>query len=219
MTAHYVKNRLKYKKLIILFFNYGQRTVKQERYFSKKCAKNLNAEFEEAILPELKKLSTSLLNSNVKAKTIKRNQLKNTSKESLKWYVPCRNLIFLSYALALAESLYIKNKEKYGIFIGFKNEGKEFYPDATSKFIEQINNLQKTVTNKGIKIIAPLINKDKEEIIKIGKKLDINFNETYSCYSGAKTNNIHCGYCLSCRLRKEGFYWSGIKDPTIYAKK
>ena len=57
---------------------------------------------------------------------------------------------------------------------------------------------------------------DKEEIISIGKKLGVDFKETTSCYIGKKE---HCGFCLACRLRQEGFYWANIKDPTRYMKK
>ena len=89
-TAHYIKKQLKYNKLIILFFNYNQRTLKQERTASKKCTKDLNAKFIEINLKWLGKISTSLINSNKKAKKISRKQLKDSTKESEKYYVPCR---------------------------------------------------------------------------------------------------------------------------------
>lgn len=215
VTSYYVKYRLKYGLLTILFFNYGQRTLKQERKYSKKCAEDLSGKFIEINLPELNKISTSLINSDKKANKISRKQLKNTEKEHSNWYVPLRNGIFLVYALALAESIFIKNRERNDIFIGFKNEGKEAYPDTTSEFIEVMNNLQKITINKDFKIIAPLIKKDKEDIILIGNKLKVNFRDTYSCYSGTKSGK-HCGYCLACRLRQEGFYWAEMQDPTPY---
>lgn len=214
VTAHYVKEKLCYKKIIILFFNYGQRTLKQERKASKKCAFNLGAKFREIKLGELKKISTSMINSDKKAEKVQ--DLKDTSKESEKWYVPCRNSIFLIYALAIAESRFIKNKEIYEIFVGFKNEGKEAYPDTTPEFVKQMNKLQKISTAGKFKIFAPLIKKDKEDIIKLGQKLKIDFKKTYTCYAGA--GKKHCGTCLSCRLRQAGFYWAGIEDPTEYEK-
>lgn len=217
VTAYYIKKKLKYNNLIILFFDYGQRTLKQERKAAEKTAKNLKAECIEIKLPELSRISTSLINKKNKAKRVKRKELKDTKEEAAKYYVPCRNAVFLIYALALAESLQIKNKKVYNIFTGFKCEGKEAYPDTTLEFVKEMNKLKKTSTSAKGKIIAPLIKKDKDEIVLLGKKLGVNFKNTFSCYVGTRKKNIeHCGYCLACRLRQEAFYWANVKDPTIY---
>ena len=216
VTSNYVRKKLKnkYGRIIVLFFDYGQRTLLWERKASKKCALDIHAEFKEIKLNELKKISTSLINSNKKARKVSRNELKDTKEESLKYYVPARNTMFLIYALAIAESDFVKFKRKSDIFVGFKNEGRESYPDTTQKFVNQINKLQKQAVIGTFKIIAPLIKKDKEDIVKLGEKLNVRLENTYSCYVGSK--DAHCGYCLSCRLRQEGFYWSGIKDKTKY---
>ncbi len=211
VLSHYVKKKLKYKKILILFFNYGQKSLLPERKYSKLCALEIGADFKELKISELAKLSTSLINLPGKSE-ISRKSLKNTKKESEKWYVPCRNLIFLSYALALADSLKIKENIVYDIFIGFKNEGSEPYPDTTKEFLNSINNISKKMKLKN-KIYSPLINKDKEDIIKLGNKLRVDFKKTFSCYIG---NKAHCGKCLACMLRKEGFYWANIQDQTIY---
>lgn len=216
-TAYYVKKKLKYDKIIFLFFNYNQRTLNQERVSSKKCAKKVNAKFIEINLKELGNISTSLINKKIKTKKITRKELKDSSKESEKFYVPCRNTIFLVYALAIAESVFIKEKKIYDIFVGFKCEGKESYPDTTLKFVEEMNKLSKIGCSKQFKIKAPLIKKDKEDIINLGKKLGVRFEDTFSCYIGA--GKKHCGSCLACRLRQEGFYWANIKDPTEYKVK
>src|SRR3989344_8203644 len=159
VTAYYVKKKLNYKKLIILFFDYSQRTLKQERKYSKLCAQDLNAEFEEIKLKWLGKISNSLLNKKNKLNKVK--QLKNTKKESDKFYVPFRNGIFLAYAISLAEAIYNKDKSIYEIFVGFKCEGKESYPDTNKLFVDKLNNLSKISTNGKFKINAPLIKKDK----------------------------------------------------------
>ncbi len=216
-TAYYVKNKLKYDNIIILFFDYEQRTSMEERKCSKKCAENLNAEFMEIKLKELGKISTSLINKKTKVKKLERKELKDSKKESDKYYVPCRNSVFLVYALAIAESLFIKNQKKYDIFVGFKCEGKESYPDTTLEYVKEMNKLSRISCNS-IKIFAPLIKKDKEDIILLGNELDVDFKQTYSCYAGAE-NKKHCGVCLSCRLRQEGFYWANVKDPTKYETK
>ena len=105
-------------------------------------------------------------------------------------------------------------QERYDIIIGLKNEGEAHFKDTTERFIKKINNLVKDATNDGdYEIIAPLIKLDKPEVIKLGEKLKIPFELTYSCY----IENGHCGKCLNCMLRKKGFYWAGVKDPTKYS--
>lgn len=215
-TSYYVKKKLNYKNITILFFNYNQKNLKQERKFSKKTAKKLGADFKEINLKWLGNISTSLINKKGQTKKITRKNLKDSRKESNKFYVPCRNLVFLSYALALADSRYVKSKKKSDIFVGFKCEGKESYPDTTIKFVNKINNLAGSSCSKKFVVKAPLIKKDKEDIILLGKKLGVDFRETFTCYIGHKK---HCGYCLACRLRQEGFYWADIRDPTKYKKK
>lgn len=217
VTAFYVKNRLNYEKLMILFFDYGQKSLKEERKCTKRCAKELDAEFREVNLKWLGKVSDSLLNKKGKVKRIKRKELKDTSKESAKFYVPCRNLIFLTNALALAESEHIKHKKNFDIFVGFKCEGKESYPDTTKSFVNEINKIVGISCLTKSRVIAPLIEKDKEDIILLGKKLSVKFENTFSCYNPQK--NKQCGYCLACKLRQEGFYWANLADPTNYADK
>jgi len=219
VTAYYIKKKLKYKRIIVLFFNYGQRTLNQEKKASENCASNIGAKFIEIKLKELGQISNSLINKKISAKKIKRIDLNNTKKEGEKFYVPCRNTVFLSYVLALAESIFIQEKIISDIFVGFKCEGREAYPDTTQKFVNEINNLSKISCIKNFKVIAPLIKKDKEDIISLGNKLEIDFKKTYSCYIGTKNKNKHCGTCLACRLRQEGFYWSNITDPTKYKEK
>jgi len=214
VTSYYVKSKLGYDKIIILFFDYKQRTIKQERRASKFCAKNLSGCFYEIKLKWLGKISGSLINSKENARKISRKELKDTEKESVNWYVPNRNTIFLNYAIALADSLFLINKENWDIFTGFKCEGKDPYPDTTEEFVENMNNLIKSMKMK-TKVIAPLIKKDKDEIIKLGEKLNINLKKTHSCY----VSNKHCGTCMACRLRQEAFYWANIKDPTEYQEK
>ncbi len=212
-TAYYVKKKLNYEKIIFLFFDYGQKTVQEEKRASIISAKKLGAKFIEIKLGWLGKISNSLINKEGEIKKLKREELKDTAEESKNWYVPCRNTVFLTSALGLAEAFFIKNKEIYDLFVGFKNEGKEGYPDTTPEFVKEMNKLSKVSCARAFKIKAPLIKKDKEEIIKLGTKLGVDYKDSFSCYVGKK---IHCGSCLACKLRQEGFYWAGLKDPTSY---
>ena len=158
-------------------------------------------------------VSFSLINKQGKVKKMRRSDLKNTKEESEKWYVPARNILFLSYALAIAESEYKRSGKKYDLFLGLKNEGKESYVDSTKDFLKSFNNLSKNGSEGKFKAIAPFIEKDKEDIIKIGVELGVDFRKTLSCYIGKEN---HCGYCLACKLRQEGFHWANLKDPTEY---
>lgn len=212
VTTAYLSRKQGYDKIILLFFDYGQKTASMERKFSKLCARDLGAEFQEIKLGWLGRISTSLINKKGKSRKLERKDLKDTSEESDKYYVPCRNTIFIIHALALAESLFIKYKEKYDLLLGFKCEGKESYPDTTKEFVEEMNKLSE-ISCGGFKIMAPLIEMDKEDIIQLGMSLGIDYGKTFSCYVGKKR---HCGKCLACMLRKEGFYWANVKDPTSY---
>lgn len=210
-TAYYVKKKLKHNDILILFFDYGQKSLRKERECARRCARDIKGGFREIRLKELGKLSTSLINKKGKIRKLSKKDLKDTKKESEKWYVPNRNTIFLTYAVALAESIFLKEKKINGIFVGFKCEGKDSYPDTTKEFVDKINKL-----SGKFKVRAPLINKDKEDIVLLGEKLGVDFGDTFSCYIGKKE---HCGYCLACKLRQEGFYWANVRDPTKYEVK
>ena len=216
VTAYYVKNKLNYSKITLLFFNYGQKSLLAERKSVKLAAKRLKAKFIEVKLNWLNKISDSLINAKGRVTKQTRKNLKDTSKEGGKWYVPARNLVFITNALSLADAEYVKNGSKNEVFVGFKNEGGENFPDTSPEFVNEINQLSKISTEGKFKIIAPLIKKDKEDIVLLGNKLDVDLANTFTCYTN---NKIHCGVCLACRLRQEGFYWANVKDPTKYKEK
>jgi 7-cyano-7-deazaguanine synthase len=214
-TAHYVSEKLGYDNLIFLFFNYGQKSLTAERTCAKLCAKKLEGKFDEVKLDWLGKISGSLINKKGVVKKLSMKDLKDTKKESEKYYVPCRNTIFLTHALALAESIFVKSNKESDIFVGFKCEGNESYPDTTKEFVKEMSKLGKIGCSGNFEIKAPLISKDKEDIVLLGKKLGVDFRETFSCYVGKKK---HCGECLACRLRQAGFHWAGVEDETNYLK-
>lgn len=213
-AAHYV--RKEGYGVRVLFFNYGQRNYFMEKKCAENCSSDLGAEFIEIDLRYLGEISSSMLNSSKEHKKLTRGNLKDSREESDKWYVPSRNLVFLSNALSIAESLVIKGGGVSEIFVGFKNEGDDPFPDATREFVDLLNNVSQTSTKGQFKIIAPLIEKDKEDIVLLGRDLGVDFSKTWSCYVGG---DKHCGTCLACRLRQEGFKWAGVEDPTDYLEK
>jgi 7-cyano-7-deazaguanine synthase len=195
--------------LTLLFFDYGQRCVKQERRCSRRCALTIRAEWKEIFLPNVESISKNIVAS---------SSLKDTARESKHWYVPFRNTIFIAHAFSYVESLALRDKKRtFEIVLGFKCEGKESYPDTTSRYIKVMNVLARTAAPLlNIKIVAPFIKKDKEDIIVLGMKLEVDYRDTWSCYVSGKRQ---CGECLACRLRKAGFYWAGMQDPTSYLQK
>ena len=133
-------------------------------------------------------------------------------------YVPVRNTIFLSYALAWAEVL-----GAFDIFIGVNSTDYSGYPDCRAEFIKAFENMANlaaaaAVEGKGVyHINTPIINMTKAEIILAGTKLNVDYSLTHSCYD-PDSQGRSCGRCDSCRLRLKGFGQAGLKDPIEYTK-
>ncbi len=131
-------------------------------------------------------------------------------------YVPARNTVFLSLALAWAEVLGAND-----IFIGVNAVDYSGYPDCRPEFVEAFEKMANLATRAGvegasrIRIRTPLIDLSKGEIIRRGVGLGVEFSETVSCYQAAE-DGAACGRCDSCRLRREGFRAAGVPDPTRY---
>ena len=130
-------------------------------------------------------------------------------------YVPARNTIFLSFALAWAEVVDCQT-----IFIGVNALDYSGYPDCRPEFIEAFENMANLATKQSvegdrIQIKTPLISMTKAEIIKKGLSLGVDYSETTSCYD-ANTLGEACGECDACVLRKIGFENANVQDPTRY---
>jgi 7-cyano-7-deazaguanine synthase len=131
-------------------------------------------------------------------------------------YVPARNTIFLSFALAWAEVLQCGD-----IFIGVNALDYSGYPDCRPEFIEAFETLANLATKAGVEratrvtIHAPLINFTKAQIIQRGIELGVDYSLTSSCYDPSGLGEA-CGLCDSCHLRRKGFSDAGIADPTKY---
>ena len=130
-------------------------------------------------------------------------------------YVPGRNTIFLSFAMAYAEVLGAE-----AIFIGVSAVDYSGYPDCRPEYIEAFQALANLATKSGIEhktleIKTPLINLSKAETILYGHKLGVNYKNTVSCYQ-ANEQGEACGRCDSCALRKKGFEEANLADETLY---
>ena len=131
-------------------------------------------------------------------------------------YVPARNTVMLSLALAWAEVL-----GAHDIFIGVNAVDYSGYPDCRPEFIAAFEHLANLATRAGVegellRVHAPLQYLSKAQIIQRGVELGVDYAQTVSCYQ-ADTEGLACGRCDSCRLRREGFLAAGIPDPTRYA--
>lgn len=130
-------------------------------------------------------------------------------------YVPARNTVFLSIAMGYAEVL-----GAHSIFIGVNAVDYSGYPDCRPEYIEAFQKMADLATKEGIegesiRIETPLVNLSKAEIIKLGTKLGVQYQDTVSCYQ-ANSEGAACGKCDSCRLRQEGFLAAGVPDSTRY---
>ncbi|MCY4421176.1 MAG: 7-cyano-7-deazaguanine synthase QueC [Gammaproteobacteria bacterium] len=131
-------------------------------------------------------------------------------------YVPARNTIFLSIALAWAEVLHARD-----IFIGVNAVDYSGYPDCRPEYIQAFQRMANLATRDAVEghamtIHAPLVSMTKSEIIQLGDELGVDYSLTVSCYS-ANGQGRACGVCDACRFRRQGFVEAGIEDPTPYA--
>lgn len=130
-------------------------------------------------------------------------------------YVPARNTIFLSIALGYAEVVGAET-----IIAGMNQVDYSGYPDCRREYLEAFEGLANLATKAGVerqshfRVWAPLLSMSKEEIIRTGLRLGVDYRLTWSCYSGGV---IACGQCDSCQLRREGFRAAGVADPLPYA--
>jgi 7-cyano-7-deazaguanine synthase len=180
-----------------------------------KVAKVLDAEKHLVIRIDLTKIGGSALTDDMEVP--RGRSEKEMGAEIPVTYVPARNTIFLSYALAWAEVL-----RASGIFIGVNAIDYSGYPDCRPEYIEAFQRLANLATKAGvqgkmvIEIHTPLIKMTKAEIIRKGIELGVDYSETHSCYDPAAEGKA-CGQCDSCLLRKKGFREAGFPDPTNYA--
>ncbi len=193
-----------------LAFNYGQRH-KKELISAKNIAESLglNLVIVKIKLPWLK---SALID---KKKHLSSPEIEKIGTRIPSTYVSARNLIFLSMGISYAESI-----QAGSLFIGANSVDFSGYPDCKEDFLESFSKTASLgtkagVSKKSISIERPLINKTKKEIILLGKKLNVPFELTWSCYKGEK---IPCGICESCLLRKDGFSDAGIVDPLYYTE-
>jgi 7-cyano-7-deazaguanine synthase len=195
-----------------LSLDYGQRH-KLELNAAQRVAASLGAHEHRIAAIDLRVFGGSALTSNL---PVPKNSAGGHAEIPIT-YVPARNTIFLSYALAWCEVLGAAD-----IFIGANAIDYSGYPDCRPEFISAFEQLAAVATKAGVegtkfKVHAPLIAMSKAEIISKGRELGLDFSITHSCYDPTP-DGVACGECDSCRLRLAGFRAAELVDPIRYAR-
>lgn len=194
-----------------LSFDYGQRH-RSELNAAAAVAKNLGAVEHRVIALDLRGIGGSALTDD----SIAVPEATSSANTGIPvTYVPARNTLFLSYALAWAEVL-----QALHIYIGVNAVDYSGYPDCRPEYIAAFQAMADLATKVGVegkapRIHTPLIHLSKAEIIRQGTQLGVDYSTTISCYA-ADADGRACGQCDSCRLRAAGFADAGIADPTRY---
>ena len=197
--------------LFALTVNYGQRHV-FELQAAKNVALSLDIEKHSVLDIDLAQFGGSALTDDIE---VPKDRVESEMSDIPATYVPARNTVLLSVALARAETL-----ESFDIFIGVNALDYSGYPDCRPEYIESFERTANLATKAGVSgknfhIHTPLINMTKAEIIKSGTKLGVDYGLTFSCYDPQETG-APCGHCDACILRLKGFKEAGIPDPLNY---
>jgi 7-cyano-7-deazaguanine synthase len=200
-------------RVVAMSFRYGQRH-QVELAAAARVAMALGADSHRVVDIDLRAFGGSALTSDI---AVPKDRSETSMGEGVPiTYVPARNTIFLSFALALAEV-----EQADDIFIGVNAVDYSGYPDCRPDFVaafERMGNLATkawAVDGRALTIHAPLIAMTKAEIIHTGRALGVDYAITSSCYDPSE-DGAACGHCDSCQLRRKGFADAGLPDPTHY---
>jgi len=201
-TLYYAQKRG--YKTFCLIFDYGQRH-KKEVAAAKRIAKQSRSQYQVVCI-HLPWKSSALLDKKI---SLPKNR-KTIANKIPPTYVPARNIIFLSFAASFAESIKAEN-----IFIGANAVDYSGYPDCRPEFMKAFQQslkrgLKTGVEGRPIKLKTPLLHKTKAQVIRLGLRLKVPYELTWSCYQGTRKP---CRVCDSCLLRAKGFSEAGIQDP------
>jgi 7-cyano-7-deazaguanine synthase len=187
-------------------FNYGQKASKQEINASKIICNKMGWTHEVVDLPWLSQISNSSLNTTEEIPEVTEEDLNNIDKSTetaSNVWVPARNTVFTSIALSYAESIGAEI-----IIVGWNGEEGETFPDNSKEYLKEFNELICVGSPDRIRIEAPAINLNKEEIVELGLEVGAPMELSYSCYKGEENP---CGVCESCMRRKRAFKKMGLK--------
>jgi 7-cyano-7-deazaguanine synthase len=195
-----------------LSFSYGQRHS-AELEAAARVASHVGVKNHKTIPIDLRAFGGSALTADLDVP--KGRNIEEMSDSIPVTYVPARNTIFLSFALAWAEVL-----GSADVFIGVNALDYSGYPDCRPEFIDAYERMARIATRAGVEgtelsVHAPLIHMTKAEIVELGTSLGVDYSLTVSCYD-ADATGAACAECDSCVLRRKGFAEAGMPDPTRY---
>lgn len=199
-----------------LSFEYGQRHS-TEVDAARRIAQSQGVARHEVAVMDLRAFGGSALTSDIAVPRNRRIAPGSTANDIPVTYVPARNTIFLSYALAFAEVTGSSD-----IYIGVNALDYSGYPDCRPEYIGAFEEMASLATKSAVqdgrrvKIRAPLIHLGKSEIVALGTSLGVDYSLTSSCYDPAR-DGAACGECDACQLRLKGFAEAGLTDPIRYA--
>ncbi|MCD7781692.1 MAG: 7-cyano-7-deazaguanine synthase QueC [Methanosphaera sp.] len=194
-----------------LTFNYGQKSVDEEIKHAKMICEKLGMKHVVIDLPWLNNISNSTLTTDEEVPQPGDEELDDldvATETAKSVWVPARNTVFCSIALAYAESMHAKI-----IIVGWDYEEAVTFPDNSKEYLEAFNKTIEYGSFDDIEIKAPLIDLDKEGIVKKASEVDSPVELSYSCYKGM---DKHCGVCESCKRRRRAFIEADLHDPTEY---
>jgi 7-cyano-7-deazaguanine synthase len=195
-----------------LTFAYGQRHA-AELEAARRVAARFRVAEHKVVQIDLRAFGGSALTSDILVP--KDREIAEMSTGIPVTYVPARNTIFLSYALAMAEVI-----DASDIYIGVNSLDYSGYPDCRPEYIAAFEAMANLATRAGVEgshltIHTPLIRLTKAEIVALGTSLDVDFGETSTCYD-PDDRGLACGRCDACQLRLKGFAEAGLIDPAPY---
>ena len=194
-------------------FYYGQKHDKELKC-AKEIAEHYGIPHYELNIEEIFKNSNcSLLKGSTKEISHKSYAEQIEQDGEVETYVPFRNGLLLASATSLAMSIY--SKEDIEIYLGVHADDSagSAYADCSEEFTQTINKAINIGTYERVKLVAPLVNMNKGEVVKTGLQLDVPYDLTWSCYEGKEKQ---CGICGTCIDRKQAFEINGTKDPVAY---
>jgi 7-cyano-7-deazaguanine synthase len=195
--------------LYSMSFDYGQRH-RRELAAAERVARAMGVAEHRVVRIELRQFGKSALTDEI-AVPKDRDEAAMSADIPIT-YVPARNTIFLSYALAWAEVIHCDD-----VFIGVNALDYSGYPDCRPEFVESFQRTARLGTKRAnFTVHAPLVHLTKAQIIRRGVALGVDYGMTHSCYD-PDAHGRACGRCDSCLLRKRGFAEAGVADPTVYS--
>jgi len=201
-------------EVVALTFDYGQRH-RREIEAAKRVAKHFDVRDHRIVNLDLSAIGGSAL-TDKRIRVPEQRSLEEIGRGIPPTYVPARNTILLSYALALAEATGTN-----AIVIAAQSLDYAGYPDCRPEYYRAFQEVARLGTKRGVEgdviaILTPVIDMTKADIVRKGEVLGVPWKLTWSCYHGGEKA---CGVCDSCQLRLKGFREAGVRDPLLYARR